>query len=180
MLFVRTVAALALSLAALPAAAQEGFTTGPLIKDFGPIAPVMSEVEIPEGTVFTVRWDARNKARTGELNTTLVAAARFLNMHAAAGVKPEDMRLAVVVHGEAVRDVATNETHRAHYDADNANLPLIAELAKHGARIYVCGQSAAYYKLANEGLAPGVAMALSAMTMHALLEDEGYTLINPL
>lgn len=47
-----------------------------------------------------------------------------------------------------------------------------------GVRIIVCGQSAAHYEVATGELLPGVEMALSAMTAHALLQQEGYTL-NP-
>jgi intracellular sulfur oxidation DsrE/DsrF family protein len=42
----------------------------------------------------------------------------------------------------------------------------------------VCGQSAAFNDVTNEDLLPGVHMALSAMTAHAQLQQEGYTL-NP-
>lgn len=42
----------------------------------------------------------------------------------------------------------------------------------------LCGQSAAYYQVQNADLVPGVQMALSAMTAHAVLAREGYSL-NP-
>jgi intracellular sulfur oxidation DsrE/DsrF family protein len=45
-------------------------------------------------------------------------------------------------------------------------------------RIFVCGQSAAYYDVTTNDLLPGVEMALSAMTVHALLQQQGYSL-NP-
>ena len=47
-----------------------------------------------------------------------------------------------------------------------------------GVYIYVCGQSAAYYDVATEDLLPGVDMALSAMTAHTMLQQQGYA-INP-
>ena len=43
---------------------------------------------------------------------------------------------------------------------------------------FVCGQSAAYYGVATDDLLPGVEMALSAMTAHALLQQQDYS-INP-
>jgi intracellular sulfur oxidation DsrE/DsrF family protein len=54
----------------------------------------------------------------------------------------------------------------------------VAALLGAGARIIVCGQTAAYYDVATEDLLPGVEMALSAMTVHALLQQQGFTL-NP-
>lgn len=174
--------ALCLAVLALsPACALEGketFTTGPVIEDFGPVASVPGAAALPADATFKVSYDVREKAAAGELNRTLVTAARFLNMHARAGVAPENMKLAVVVHGGAVRDVTHNDAYKTAENGDNANLALIEALIAHGVEIYVCGQSAAHYNVAATDLAPGVTMAISAMTMHALLQQDGYTL-NP-
>jgi len=62
--------------------------------------------------------------------------------------------------------------------AENANAGIIKALLDKNTRIIVCGQSAAFYEIKNEDLLPGVEMALSAMTAHAVLQQEGYTL-NP-
>ncbi len=90
-------------------------------------------------------------------------------MHARAGVPEKNIRVAVVVHGKAVHEVA---------DEKSASAPLIAALTEQGVRIIVCGQSAAYYNVKREDLLENVEMALSAMTAHALLQQQGYT-INP-
>ena len=90
-------------------------------------------------------------------------------MHARAGIDTDRIKLAIVVHGKAVHDVAM---------ASESNAGLIAALVEHGVSIIVCGQSAAYYDIATDELLPGVDMAISAMTAHALLQQQGYTL-NP-
>ena len=41
----------------------------------------------------------------------LNSVARFVNMHARAGVAPEDMRVTVVVHGGAAKDVTTRRIY---------------------------------------------------------------------
>ena len=151
------------------ALAQTGFETGPVIENFGPSAIVPGASTLPEDASFNISFDTRDKAEDGEPNRTLVSAARFLNMHGRAGVDPKNIRLAVVVHGKAVKDVTSDA-------ADS--LPLIAALKQQNIRIIVCGQSAAYYGVTTDVLAPGVEMALSAMTAHALLQQDGYTL-NP-
>jgi intracellular sulfur oxidation DsrE/DsrF family protein len=100
-------------------------------------------------------------------------------MHVAHGVPAADIRIAVVVHGSAVRDVSGERIYSAeHGDTRNANAALIEILQEFGVRIIVCGQSAAWYGVDNDGLLPGVDMALSAMTAHALLQQDGYSL-NP-
>ena len=161
--------AIAALAAAAPAAAQSGFETGPVIIEFGPVAEVQGATPPPEGATFKVSFDTREKADGEKLNRTLVSAARFLNMHARAGVDPEAISLAVVVHGGAVKDVTKDAA---------ASAALIASLVDLNVRIIVCGQSAAYYGVSSDDLAPGVEMALSAMTAHALLQQEGFT-INP-
>ncbi|MEO1574805.1 MAG: DsrE family protein, partial [Pseudomonadota bacterium] len=114
----------------------------------------------------------------GELNRSLVSAARFLNMHAQAGVPAENMSLAFVIHGKAVHDVTVDAHYSQETDTTNANADLIKALVSQGVTIEVCGQSAAYYGVGVGDLLPGVTMSLSAMTSHAILQQKGYTL-NP-
>lgn len=157
----------------LSAAAQAdeiAFTTGPVFEDYGPNAETDVTLDLPDEFSVKHSFDVSKRDENGGLNRTLVSAARFINMHARAGVPVENMSLAVVVHGQAVKDVSNPDA------GDNA--ALIAALTGKGVKIIVCGQSAAYYDVATEDLLPGVDMALSAMTAHALLQQDGYTL-NP-
>ncbi|MBO6610085.1 DsrE family protein [Altererythrobacter sp.] len=171
----------ALTALALPANAQDmsAFTTGPVFEEYGPNALVETDFEIPEGAEFKVAFDVAAGAETGELNRTLQSAARFMNMHVRAGVPLENIHAAVVVHGKASEDLLGAEEYADRREgAENANIALIAVLADKGMRVILCGQSAAAYGISNDMLAPGVEMALSAMTAHALLQQDGYT-VNP-
>ena len=155
------------------------FVPGKAIPEHGWIAPIDSDMPIPAGTKFAVSFDTAKSAE-GKVNRTLNAAARFINMHADAGVDVADMKLAVIVHGGAVFDMASAAAYARKYkkaDGD-PNTKIIAALREKGVEIILCGQSAAYYKVAKKDMLPGVKMALSAMTAHALLQQEGYTL-NP-
>ena len=156
----------------LPCIAQadmSSFTTGPVIKDYGPVADIDVTLPVPQNAALRHSFDVAERADDGELNRTLVSAARFINMHARAGIHIDHIKVAVVVHGTAVHDVS-GETP--------ASAELIAALIDNGVRIFVCGQSAAYYDVTTDDLLPGVEMALSAMTVHALLQQQGYSL-NP-
>lgn len=157
-------------------AGPDDFVTGPLIESYGAVAPIENQMPIPEGTVFRVAYDVSTPAEVGETNRKLVSAARFLNMHTAVGIPAEDIHIAIVVHGGAIQDIST----AGHFTpgVEPANADLVATLIAHGVEIYVCGQSAAYHDVGVEDLMPGVTMALSAMTAHALLQQDGYTL-NP-
>lgn len=168
-----TIAAIATALSSA-AFAQEGkFSTGPLITDYGPVAEV-SDARITPETTLKVAFDLAKAAEPGSENRYLASAARFLNMHVAAGIPAENIDVAVVVHGPAAMDLVTDE----RYGGENANAGLIAALIENGVRIELCGQTAAFRGIEKEDLLPGVKLSLSAMTSHALLQQDGYTL-NP-
>ena len=154
------------------------FNPGTVIKDFGRIAAVNNQLPIPEDMKFKVAFDLGLAADEGKINRQIDTLARFINMHVANGVKLEDIELAMVVHGKAAMDMTGNLYQKRNKGTLNANQALIAELTKHQVRFYVCGQTAAYYAIDVEDLLPGVNMALSALTAHAILAQQGYSL-NP-
>lgn len=166
--------------AAGPLAAQDmsAFKTGPVLAEFGPHAPVPGRAAIPEDARFAVAFDISTPASEAGVNRGFETAARFLNMHAAAGVAPENIRLAVVVHSKAALELMTNEAHAANplsRRGDNPSGKLVAALVGKGVRFILCGQSAAAYGIKAADLIPGVELSLSAMTSHALLQQQGYT-----
>lgn len=174
----RTVLAMLALLVAAPLFAQQAeFKTGPVFEEFGPHAAVEG-VEISPLERFAVAFDLAKAAEEGR-NRGLESAARFINMHVAAGVPEDRVEVAVVVHGPALRDLLTDEAREAKgFGKTNPSGALVRALLDHGVRIIVCGQSAAASGIARADLIPGVEMELSAMTAHAKLQQSGYTL-NP-
>ena len=151
-----------------------GFTFGPVIEHYGPVANVADAALIPPNTHFKVVFDVSEAAEAGTVNRGLESAARFLNMHTRAGIPPANINLAIVVRGGAVRDL----TIHPRPGQDNPNAPLIAALIANHVDIYVCGQAAAHSNIGVGELLPDVRLVLSAMTEFALLQQQGYTL-NP-
>lgn len=175
--------AIALMIAAMaaPAAAQDmsAFSTGPVFKTFGPHAPVEGIGQVPADAEFAHSFDVAKPGEEGQRNRGFESAARFINMHVAAGVPEDNIRVAVVVHGPAVLDLLSAEGWSAHGKAgDNPNAAMVREMLDHGVQFIVCGQSATAQGVTTGELIPGVEMALSAMTAHALLQQKGYT-VNP-
>ena len=159
----------------VPAAAHEPvFKSGPVIEGYGAVAVIEGAEKLPAGVKFKVAMDATKRSEGTKVNGVFERTARFLNMHVAAGVPEENIKLAVVVHGSAVFDV----TNDAKYGSENPNAELVRLLQAHGVTFHVCGQAAAYHKVSKPDLMPGVKMEISAMTAHALLQQQGYTL-NP-
>ena len=156
---------------AAPLAAQEPqIRFGPVFEEFGPHYPVEGIDRVPEDAEFAAAFDVARPAEDGTRNRGFESAARFINMHASLGVDPDNIRIAVVVHGGAVEDLLASE--------DNASREMVERMLEEGVRFIVCGQSAVGQGIAQGDLIPGVEMALSAMTAHALLQQRGYT-VNP-
>ncbi|MDG6080192.1 hypothetical protein E3U23_13435 [Erythrobacter litoralis] len=168
-----------LVLLATPAAAQDAARTGPVFDGFGPHVPVEGIEAVPADTEFAHSFDVARNAEGEARNRGFESAARFINMHAAHGVDPDNMRVAVVVHGSAVYDLLTDEAHAAR-DFGEVNLSgdMVRAMLDEGVRFIVCGQSAAGQGVSQADLIEGTEMALSAMTAHALLQQRGYT-VNP-
>jgi intracellular sulfur oxidation DsrE/DsrF family protein len=159
------------------AADLPGFEDGPVITNYGKHAPVASAT-VDESHRFKVAFDVAKAAEPGEVNRKFDSLARFINMHVAAGVAKENIELALIVHGRASLDLLDEVTYTRVQSASNANISLLKELMGNGVDIILCGQTAAAYSIAQDQLIEGVSIELSAMTAHALLQQQGYT-VNP-
>jgi intracellular sulfur oxidation DsrE/DsrF family protein len=167
-----TILAAAGALLASAAGAQDmsAFRTGPIFEEFGAHAPVEGVGTFAPDTEFAIAFDVADQAKAGTRNRGFESAARFINMHASHAVDPANMRIAVVVHGGAVKDLLDAE--------ENGSRAMVTQLLDYGVRFIVCGQSAAVHGVAETDLIPGAELALSAMTAHAQLQQAGYT-VNP-
>ena len=111
------------------------------------------------------------------MNSRLVSVARFLNMHVRNDTPVANMDLAVVLHGAALKNMLSHQAYRNRYDMDNPNLELVTRLHDAGVRFYVCGQSMTFGGIAKSELASQAEVALSAMTMLTVLQNDGYALL---
>ncbi len=154
-------------------------TTGPVIPSFGPVYQVSEEAfNLQEGRHYKVSKDVAMTADDpARRNPHIESAARFLNMQVRTGTKPDQLEMAMIVHGGASRDLLTDAQYRSRFGVANPNTGLLDELAAAGVRVYLCGQTAAHRGLSADMLNPAVTMALSAMTAHVQLQSEGFTLI---
>lgn len=124
---------------------------GPVIKDFGAVFDVASpDYKTPIDADYKVLFNVHQAATSpSDVNEGLDTVARFLNMHAAAGVPRARMQVAVVLHGRAGKDTLRNEA----YKAARSGLP-------------------------KSDIAPAIKLALSAMTVMATLQQQrGYTIM---
>lgn len=154
-------------------AGPERFVAGSQIEAYGRYAPVADPAITPD-TQFRIAYDVSSAAEAGQINRGIESAARFLNMVTAAGLPAENVKLAIVVHGSGAADL-----QRLYADGTvNPNAALVEALIAKDVSVQLCGQTAAMRNVDAESLVPGVTVSLSAMTAHAMLQQDGYT-INP-
>lgn len=167
--------ALALGLAVTPAAADPAnFSNGPVLNRGGGVAAVAADMPLPPGKEWKMAFDVP-AATAGKLNPHIDAAARYINMLVAAGVSPGKVKTAIVVHGGGLMDLLDAPNYARETDGKaNPNAALLAELMAKGVPVYVCGQSAELLGIAKSDMIPGVSIALSAMTAHEMLQNQGY------
>lgn len=153
---------------------------GPVIEHFGAVYPVAHpDFQTPTDVEYRVVFDVSQSPEDYRtVNPHIDTLARFLNMHAQAGVPQEKMELALVLHGTAGKDALHHTAYRERFGVENPNLELLHALHEAGVQIYLCGQTASHRGYPKEDLASSVQLALSAMTVFAVLQSQGYVL-NP-
>ncbi len=159
---------------------QQKTSKGPIIAEFGGVYQVADQdFELDTNGVFKVVFDVgRTFEANDRPNPLIETAARFLNMHAQNGVKPENMKVALVVHGSASQDILTDKAYHKKHGIDNPNTPLIKALNDAGVDIILCGQTAGYRNITRSDALREVKFALSAMTALIQLQNNEYRLIN--
>lgn len=153
--------------------------TGPIIADYGKVWQVENQdYTLQTEKEFKVVFDIMNSPEDpSALNRTIETAARFLNMHGQNGVAKENMKVALVVHNKASKDIITNAAYTKKYQVPNPNAAMIQQLLAAGVEFIFCGQSSVSRDFPIEEAIPGVQLSLSAMTALIQLQDEGYRLI---
>jgi intracellular sulfur oxidation DsrE/DsrF family protein len=166
-----------LLLAAQSHAAEPGL--GPVVPGYGPVYDVPADsFNLDPDQHYKVVMDiGKGPDDPAELNRSIESAARFLNMHARSGIPPQNLELAIVLHGSGARAALTPQAHAKHFDVANGSQGLVEALGAAGVDIFICGQTAAYYGYAADDLLPQVTMAVSAMSVHVRLQQEGYRAI---
>ena len=159
--------------------AQEKRDQGKIIKDYGQSFDVENpDIKTNTNAELKVIFDiSQSSEDKSVVNKQIETAARFLNMHAKEGMKPEQLHTAMTIHGGAWQDVMTNEAYKEKFGVDNPNLELINQLTEAGVDVILCGQTAGARGLNRTNVSPDVKFALSAMTALLQYQNNGYRFI---
>ena len=159
--------------------AQNERTKGRIIKGYGSTFKVENpDIKTETDSEFKVIFDiSRSSEDKTQMNKQLETAARFLNMHASAGMAVSQLKVALTIHGSAWQDILTNEAYKAKFGVNNPNAKLIEMLNEADVDVILCGQTAQFRKIKKEDIIPGVKIALSAMTALLQYQNNGYHFI---
>lgn len=159
--------------------AQEEKKAGPIITNYGKVWPIENpDYKTNLETEFKAVFDIMDSPESLEdINKTIETAVRFLNMHAQSGVPKEQLKVTLVVHNKASKDIIHNEAYRSRYGVDNPNYEMVKALMDAGTEIIFCGQSSKSQNFPKEDLIQGCKISLSAMTTLIQFQSEGYQLI---
>jgi intracellular sulfur oxidation DsrE/DsrF family protein len=149
----------------------------PIIPNVGGVVPLPKAAEQPRKGAKVV-FDITANAKAAEVNKGLERVARLLNLYGAAGLKASDVKVVLVLHGEATRSVLADDAYKARFGADrNPNLPVLRDLQKAGVVVFVCGQALAYKGFKESEVARDIPVALAALTVIVNRQADGYAYI---
>lgn len=147
----------------------------PIVKSFGGIYEIEDAIHPDSDLEYKIVIDLKTLQRDKEsINPGLNNVARMMNLHGLGGVKPKNLKVAVVIHGGATDVVLDNATYQQRYELNNPNLELIDALKASGAEIYVCGQSLLSRKYAKESVNSEIKVGLSMLTVFTTYMHKGY------
>jgi intracellular sulfur oxidation DsrE/DsrF family protein len=147
----------------------------PEVARYGGVVGTAGAAEPPRRGAKIV-FDITAESKADEVNKGLESVARYLNLNADAGLAPADVKLALVLHGAATRAALAEAAYARHSGGEkNPNRELPRELEARGVELFVCGQSLARHKFAPADVAEEVSLAVSAMTVNANKQQDGYS-----
>jgi intracellular sulfur oxidation DsrE/DsrF family protein len=150
----------------------------PQVARYGGIVRTPDAAEPPRRGAKIV-FDITSDGKPEEVNKGLESVARYLNLNAEAGLKPADVKLALVLHGSATKAALGDVAYAKHTTGmKNPSLELIRELKACGVEVLVCGQSLARNKFAPEDVDSAVSVAVSAMTVNVNKQLDGYAYLS--
>ncbi len=119
-----------------------------------------------------------DQSKDEESNPQIEAVIKYLNTSLEQGISNEYLKVAVIFHGTATKNVLNDIAYNKLFNADNPNKLLIQRLKDSGVEIYVDKKSyfGNVYELKDKS--PGIKMAYSAMAALNRYESDGYKIIN--
>lgn len=148
----------------------------PAIKGADPYVVIPRAAVAPDQrTTYSVIFDATKMASDPtKILPAVNGAGGVMNDLAVGKVPLGQQKFAIVFHGAALDGILDDEHYRQKYGIANPNLPLLAEMKKRGAELYVCGQHLAAANIDPKILTPMVRVASDAYLVMISYQNRGY------
>src|SRR5438045_604452 len=112
--------------------AAEDRKESPVIPGYGEVYNVEGEDAPKKGT--KVVFDIAGNTKTGGRATpALERVAELYNLAGLHGVKPEDLHVAIILHGTATKAALKDDAYQQKYEMANPDADLLGKLMKAGA-----------------------------------------------
>lgn len=155
---------------------QEWIT--PTIEGYGKIKHFEDVAAQPNATLeYHLVFDVNDEREMDGVNIGIWKIARFLNMLGAAKISPDKIHIVAAIHGGATFAALTDEKYQEKYEKVNPNTELLQLLNSHGVELFVCAQATAARGIEATDLNPNTKLALSAMTVLANYQLQGYAIM---
>jgi len=149
----------------------------PVVPSYGLVVPLPNGAEHPakgSKVVFDITSMGKDVAKP---LPGLERVATLLNLAGMSGLKPTDLEVAVVLHGDATLTALDDGAYQSATGQTHPSSDLLAKLAKAGVKVMVCGQSLERKKLDAKRVRPGVGIAVSAVTAVINLQSRGFAYV---
>jgi intracellular sulfur oxidation DsrE/DsrF family protein len=152
--------------------------TNMVISNYGTVYDIPNTVKPDPDQQYNIVIDLKSESPDpAKINPGLNNVARMLNLHAAGGIKPENMHVVVAIHGNATYTVLDKKGYIKKYAMENPNMELISELKNSGVKLYICGQSLIARNNGFENINPDITISLSMLTVVTEHQGKGYGLL---
>lgn len=156
---------------------QTSTLTFPIIAKHGGVVAWQKASEQPRAGAKVV-FDSMAETKPSEVNKGLDRVARLLNLYGAANLTAKDVKIAIVLHGEATKSVLRDAAYKMRFGVEhNPNLALIRDLRKAGVEVFVCGQALNYKGYTESEVADMIPVASAALTVLINKQMSGFTYI---
>ncbi|OWK37567.1 DsrE family protein [Fimbriiglobus ruber] len=149
----------------------------PVVPGYGAVVPLPDAAEPPvKGS--KVVFDVTAVAKDADAPLPgLVRAATLLNLAGTVGLKPADLEIVVVLHGDATAAALDDAAYRDLVGRPHPHSDLMKKLKAVGVRFLVCGQSMARKGYDPKRVRPEVSVAAAAASAVVNLQARGFAYI---
>lgn len=149
--------------------------TTPVIEGYGKIKQFEDVAVQPDTALdYKLVFDITDDREMDGVNIGIWKIARVINMLGAANVPKDKIHIVAAIHGGATFITLNDEKYQEKYQKVNPNNELLKLLNEYGVELFVCAQATASRGYGEEDLNPNTKLALSAMTVLANYQLQGY------